>query len=193
MNSFIFYFQIGWEHIISPDALDHQLFITALMASYLWDQWRQVLILVTAFTLGHSLTLALSAFDWIRMDENWVEFLIPLTIVLTCLMNIYNWGSSGNRRRAQYVLAAAFGLIHGMGFANNIRFMLAKDENFALNLLAFNVGLEVGQLAIVALLLALGYLIVIKGKMARNHWSIFLTTASFSVALWITIQRIQSL
>jgi len=192
MNSFTFYFQWGWEHIISLDALDHQLFITALMASYLWDQWRKVLILVTAFTLGHSLTLALSALDWIQINSDWVEFLIPLTIVLTCLLTILKL-STDDQQTIKYFLASVFGLIHGMGFANNIRFTLANDQNFTVNLLTFNLGLEVGQLAIVLLILVLGYLFVNKGKVAPNHWSIFLTAASFGVALWITIQRIPTL
>jgi hypothetical protein len=190
MNSFAFYFQWGWEHIISPDALDHQLFITALMALYLADQWKKILILVTAFTLGHSLTLALSVLDWIRVSSDWVEFLIPLTIVITCILNLTRLTPDKAQRNLQYILATLFGLIHGMGFANNIRFVLPADESLALNLLAFNLGLEVGQLLIVALLLSLGYLLVGKMHVARRDWSLFLSAASFGLALWITLQRI---
>ncbi|MBM3432959.1 MAG: HupE/UreJ family protein [Bacteroidetes bacterium] len=190
MNSFAFYFQFGWEHIMSVGALDHQLFLTALMALYLWDQWKKILILVTAFTLGHSLTLALSVLDWVRVDSAWVEFLIPLSIVLTCLLNLRRLTPDQSQRTLQYVLAAFFGLIHGLGFANNLRFMLVADERLETNLLAFNLGLELGQIAIVALLLALGYWIVGRLGVARRDWSLFLSAASFSLALYITLQRI---
>ena len=190
MNSFGFYFQWGWEHIISRDALDHQLFITALMALYAADQWRKVLILVTAFTIGHSLTLAISVLDWIRFASDWVEFLIPLTIVLTCLNNLRRLTPDRNQQRLQYVLAAVFGLIHGMGFANNIRFVLPTGESLAVDLLAFNLGLEAGQVLIVALLLLIGYVIVKIFQVSRRDWSLFLSAASFGLALWITLQRI---
>ncbi len=190
MSGFTFYFRFGWEHIISTDALDHQLFLTALLALYWWNEWKKILILVTAFTLGHSLTLALSVLDWIRIDSAWVEFLIPLSIVLTCLLNLRRFTPNTSQRITQYILAALFGLIHGMGFANNLRFILAKDESLATNLLAFNLGLEAGQIAIVLLLLALGFGVVKMLRVNRRDWSLFVSAASFGVALWITLQRI---
>lgn len=193
MNSFGFFFQWGWEHIISPDALDHQLFISALMALYLADQWKRVLILITAFTLGHSLTLAISVLDWIRVDSDWVEFLIPLSIVLTCLNNLRQLTPGSNQRIIQYTLATLFGLIHGMGFANNIRFVLPPDESLAINLLAFNLGLEAGQLIIVVGILLISLLFVRFWNVTKRDWSLFLTAASFGLALWITLQRFPSL
>ena len=89
MGDFRFYFTLGWEHIISWDALDHLLFIAALSAIYLLKDWKQVLILVTAFTIGHSLTLALSVLDVFRFPDKWVEFLIPCTIVVTAFTNLF--------------------------------------------------------------------------------------------------------
>lgn len=189
-SSFVFYFNWGWEHIISRDALDHQLFIAALMAVYVVQDWKRILLLVTAFTIGHSLTLALSVLDLIRIDTNWVEFLIPLTIVLTCLINMRRLSPSRSQRSVQYVLASLFGLIHGMGFANNIRFVLAADESLGVNLLAFNVGLEIGQLLVVLLLMGLSLLIVDRIRVARRDWALFLSAAVFGVALMITLQRI---
>src|SRR5882757_11383581 len=99
MQDFSFYFGIGWHHILNKNALDHQLFIAALVAIYLLKDWRQVLILVTAFTIGHSLTLALSVLDIIRFPSNWVEFLIPCTIFITALNNIFQINSSGKSAR----------------------------------------------------------------------------------------------
>jgi hypothetical protein len=190
MNSFLFYFNWGWEHIISRDALDHQLFIAALMAVYLAEDWKRILILVTAFTIGHSLTLALSVLDWIRIDAAWVEFLIPATIVITCLINLRRLSPTRDQRTLQYIMAGVFGLIHGLGFANNIRFVLAEDESLALNLLGFNVGLELGQLTIVLILMGLSDLVVKRLRVARRDWTLFLSAAVFSVALLITLQRI---
>jgi hypothetical protein len=190
MNSFLFYFNWGWEHIISRDALDHQLFIAALMAIYVVEDWKRILILVTAFTIGHSLTLALSVLDWVRIDSAWVEFGIPATIVITCLINLRRLAPTRDQRMLQYVLAGIFGLIHGLGFANNIRFVLAADEQLGLNLLGFNLGLEAGQILVVALLMGLSYLFVNRLRVARRDWALFLSAAVFSVALMITLQRI---
>ena len=128
MSDFGFYFRLGWEHIISTNALDHQLFILALAAIYLLKDWKQVLILVTAFTIGHSITLALSVFDIIRFSSKWVEFLIPCTIVFTATANLFQKKFTPKSVRINYILALLFGLIHGMGFANSIRFMLASDQ-----------------------------------------------------------------
>lgn len=125
MTDFLFYLQLGWEHIISIDALDHQLFILALVAIFSFQDLKKVLILVTAFTLGHSFTLALSAFDVIRFPSNWVEFLIPCTIVFTALDNLIFSKNEDKLIKLNYFLALIFGLIHGMGFANSVRMMLA--------------------------------------------------------------------
>ena len=116
MQDFGLYFELGWEHIIGKNALDHQLFIAALAAIYLLKDWKQVLILVTAFTIGHSLTLALSVLDVIRVPGEWVEFLIPLTIVITACTNLFQKEFTPRTIRINYFLALFFGLIHGMGF-----------------------------------------------------------------------------
>lgn len=190
MGDFGFYFGLGWEHIISADALDHQLFIAALVAIYLLKDWRQVLVLVTAFTLGHSLTLALSVLDIVRFPENWVEFLIPLTIVITAFSNLFQKKFTASSVRINYILALFFGLIHGMGFANSIRFMLAKDQQLGWGLFGFNVGLEAGQIVVVFALLLIAYIIVNLLKVNRRDWVLFLSAAVFSLALKITLERI---
>ena len=190
MQDFGFYFGLGWEHIISADALDHQLFIAALAAIYLWKDWKQVLILVTAFTIGHSLTLALSVFDVIRFDSKWVEFLIPCTIVITALSNLFQKKFTTRSIRINYGLALVFGLVHGMGFANSIRFILADDQNLGWSLFGFNVGLEAGQIVAVVVLLFLAYLVVNVLKVNRRDWVIFLSAAVFGLSLKMTLDRI---
>ncbi len=189
MQDFWFYFNIGWEHIISLDALDHQLFIAALAAIYLLKDWKQVLILVTAFTIGHSLTLALSVLEILTVPDQWVEFLIPLTIVLTAASNLFQRSFTTRSIRINYFLALFFGLIHGMGFANTIRFMLAKDQSLFNGLLGFNLGLEVGQIVVVSALMGLSYLVVNKFKVNRREWVIFLSAVVFGLALNIMLER----
>lgn len=190
MSDLGFYFRLGWEHIISKDALDHQLFIAALSAIYLLRDWKQVLILVTAFTIGHSLTLALSVLDVFRFSSNWVEFLIPCTIVITAFSNFFQKKFTPRSIRINYFLALFFGLIHGMGFANSIRFMMARDQNLGWSLLGFNLGLEAGQIVVVLILLIIGYIMVNRLKVNRREWVIFLSSAVFSLALKMALERI---
>ena len=190
MSDFSFYFELGWEHIMSWDALDHLLFIAVLSAIYLLSDWKQVLILVTAFTIGHSLTLALSVLDIIRFPADWVEFLIPCTIVFTAVANLFQHQFSKRTIRINYLLALVFGLVHGMGFANTIRFMLANDQDILLPLLGFNIGLEIGQIVVVSILLLIAHLAVNILKVNRRDWVIFLSAGSFSLALKMALERI---
>ena len=190
MKDFVFYFGIGWEHIISWDALDHLLFITALAAIYVINDWKQVLILVTAFTIGHSLTLALSAMDIVRFPARWVEFLIPCTIVITAFTNLFQKKFSPRTVRINYFLALFFGLIHGMGFANIIRFMLAKDQSMAAGLFGFNVGVEAGQIAVVISLLLITFIITNIFKTNRREWVLFLSAGVFALSLKMALERL---
>ena len=189
MSDFGFYFKLGWEHIISIGALDHQLFILALAAIYLLKDWKQVLILVTAFTIGHSITLALSVFDIIRFSAKWVEFLIPCTIVFTATINLFQKSFTPRSVRINYFLALFFGLIHGMGFANSIRFMLASDQSIGWGLFGFNVGLEVGQIAVVLGILLFSTILITLFKVNRRDWVIFASAGVFGLALKMALER----
>ena len=189
MSDFELYFNTGWHHIISWNALDHILFITALAAIYLVNNWKQVLVLVTAFTIGHSLTLALSVYDVIRFDEKWVEFLIPCTIIATAVFNFLINDFKLHSLRINYLLALFFGLIHGMGFANTIRFMLAKDQGIAIPLISFNIGLEVGQVLLVTIILLTGFVLVNRLKLNRKWWVWTLSGYALVVALNMAVHR----
>ena len=189
MNDLAFYFKEGWHHIISLDALDHQLFILALAAIYLIKDWKQVLVLVTAFTIGHSLTLALSVYDVIRINSNWVEFLIPCTIMITAVFNFFQKNFDRKSLRLNYFLALFFGLIHGMGFANTIRFMLASDQKIGWSLFGFNAGLEAGQIIVVSIILLLSYLFVNRLHLKRRWWVLILSSIAFIIALKMAVMR----
>lgn len=190
MSDFSFYFKLGWGHIISKDALDHQLFILALACVYSIKDIRKVLILVTAFTIGHSLTLALSVYDVIRFSSRWVEFLIPCTIFITALNNIFQVDAKNKSARINYYLALCFGLIHGMGFANAIRIMLAKDQTIGWDLFGFNIGLEAGQIFVVAVILVIGVLFLNLLKVKRRDWVFFLSAGVFALSLKMAIERL---
>ncbi len=190
MSDFLFYFKMGWEHIISKDALDHQLFILALACVYTIGDIKRVLILVTAFTIGHSLTLALSVYDVIRFSSKWVEFLIPCTIFVTALNNLFQVDRGGKSARINYYLALCFGLIHGMGFANAIRIMLAQDQTIGWGLFGFNIGLEAGQIFVVAIILITGILFLNFLKVKRRDWIFFLSSGVFALALKMAMERL---
>ena len=190
MTDFLFYLQLGWEHIISSDALDHQLFILALVAIFSFKDLKKVLILVTAFTIGHSVTLALSAFDIIRFPSNWIEFLIPCTIVFTALDNLIFSKNVEKLIKLNYFLALFFGLIHGMGFANSVRMMLAQEQSITIPLFGFNVGLEIGQIAVVIIVLSIFYLLSTFLKLQKKHWILLVSAPILVVSLKMPIERI---
>ena len=190
MTDFLFYLQLGWEHIISSDALDHQLFILALVAIFSFKDLKKVLILVTAFTIGHSVTLALSAFDIIRFPSNWIEFLIPCTIVFTALDNLIFSKNVEKLIKLNYFLALFFGLIHGMGFANSVRIMLASEQDILLPLFGFNVGLEFGQIAVVTFVLTIHFLISKFIKIPEKVWIFTISVPILLFALKMCVERL---
>ena len=145
------------------------------------------LVLVTAFTIGHSLTLALSVFDVIRVNDKWVEFLIPCTIIITAGLNFLEKNFEPKSLKLNYFLALFFGLIHGLGFANAIRFMIAGDESVGWSLFGFNIGLEAGQIVVVIGILVLSFLVVDKAGFNRKWWVWSLSVVALvkaSIMLW---------
>jgi len=192
MNDFNLFFGIGIDHILNTGAIDHLLFIVVLCAVYLITDWKKLLVLITAFTIGHSLTLALSVYDVVRFNSAWVEFLIPLTIVLTALYNLSMSGKAIPRQKIQinYLLALFFGLVHGMGFANNIRFMLAESQSILLPLLGFNLGLELGQIIVVSILLLLSILAIKLMKLQHRYWAMGLSLIGLVAGAIMSVQRI---
>lgn len=184
------YFHIGWDHIINRNAWDHLLFIMALSAIYVFKDWKQVLILVTAFTIGHTVTLILATFNIIRFSSTWIEFLIPVTIMITALFNTLMKKFTPKSVRLNYFLALAFGLIHGMGFANGLRSLLGKESDILLPLLGFNLGLEAGQLVAVLGLLILAAIWQGVFKVSRRDWVLFLSGGAFMAALVMAMERL---
>ena len=193
MQDFNLYFELGWQHILDWQGYDHILFVLALCGVYTISDWKKVLILVTAFTIGHSITLALSVFSVLSINTALIEFLIPVTIVITSLLNIVNKGPKPKGLKIKYALALCFGLIHGMGFSNYLKSLLGKSTNIVWELLAFNVGLEVGQIAIVFAALTISFLLIWIVKIKRWDWTFFLSSAIFGISFIMAAQRLPAI
>lgn len=189
MSDFIFYFKLGWGHIISTDALDHLYFISVLSVVYQFGDWKKVLILVTAFTIGHAVTLFLSAMNIVRLPDYFVEFAIPCTILLSAIFNFRKKIQSVETDKLQYATALFFGLVHGMGYANTIRFILSSDQQLVWSLLSFNIGLEIGQIFVVLFMLSAGLLVSATGLLARREWVLVYSSFILALALQIAIER----
>lgn len=188
MTSFELYFKLGLQHILDLQGFDHILFILALCALFVARDWVKILLLVTAFTIGHSLTLALATFNLVQVRSEVIEFMIPVTIAITALITLVKpKPTSGKGIQLNYLLALLFGLIHGMGFANYLRGLLGKEVSIWQPLLAFNVGLEVGQLVIVAAFLLLTSLVHLAG-MNRKEWTLIVSAFVLGVACMLMLQ-----
>jgi hypothetical protein len=188
-QDFLFYFAEGWHHIIHPGALDHILFLAVLTVVHAPADWKRLVVLVTAFTAGHALTLVLSVTDIIRFPEVWVEFLIPCTIAATAGANLLRGLPALGGVGLRYAMALVFGLVHGMGYANAVRFTLAGDQSLALGLAAFNAGLEIGQISVVLSILLLGYLFTRLSGRSREEWQAALSSLVLAASLYMVWDR----
>ncbi len=190
MNDFRLYFTLGYEHIADWKGIDHILFVAALCLRYQFGDWRKVLVLVTAFTIGHSITLALSVFNVVQYSVKWIEFLIPVTIVITAISNIFvKKFVYRSRFPAIYFFALFFGLVHGLGFSSYLKSLLGTDQNVVSQLLAFNLGLEAGQLAIVMAVLLISFIITYVLKWSRREYILYFSGGIFAIALEMAILR----
>lgn len=197
MDDFLIYLRLGFDHITDPRGYDHILFVVALCALYTIRQWRQVLVLVTAFTIGHSITLALATLHLIDYSTALIELLIPITILITAVSNFFYKEPKKRLLRTtdrpkvpwRYGLAAAFGLIHGLGFSNYLRSLLGREASIGQPLLAFNIGLELGQLLIVGLVLLLSYVVLDVLRSSRMRWTLIVSGIVAGMAISLIISN----
>ena len=186
------FIQLGFGHITTLDAFDHILFLLALAAIYTLEDWREILWVVTAFTVGHSLTLVLAVTGMLRVQSGLVEFLIPVTIIATCIENVVvrdRVSAAGGSHRP--VLSGVFGLVHGAGFANYLKNAFGGD--IALPLVGFNLGIELGQIAVLIAVFALLQLLdlaIARSRLASSRWPVVrLRSAGVSAAIMIVAAR----
>ena len=197
---FTTYLQMGFLHICTPQAADHLTFLLALCAPYVLADWRRVLALVTSFTVGHSLTLALATLGLVRVNPVFIEALIPVTIMVTALFNLRRAAAPAASRllrarrpvlaAAPNALALGFGLVHGLGFANNLRRMLGSAARPVQELLAFNVGVELAQVLIVAAILLVGAVLLRGVGVARRDWLLTTSGAALGIATVLLMQQL---
>lgn len=193
MNDFWLWFSMGAEHILDINGYDHILFVTLLVFTYPFQEWKKLLLLVSGFTLGHSVSLALSVINKIHLQSAAIEFLIAFSILLSALYNLRNYKKTQSENKsilALFLIVTFFGLIHGLGFSFLLRSMLGTEQNVILPLLYFNLGLEAGQIIIVLLVILFSLLLtsLIK-KWSFNTYKLIILCSIGLVALKIGVER----
>ena len=184
MYPFQFYLKLGFNHIANFNGYDHILFLVVLCAVYQLKQWKKIIILVTAFTIGHSITLFLVSFDIFSIPSRYVKLLIPITIMITSLHNIRSIEIIRNSNMSKnYFLALFFGLIHGMDFSNYFKALIMSPNEIIIPLFAFNVGLEIGQFLIVFFIVLISYVFLSFLKVKYYSWNLFVSGAAFGISL----------
>lgn len=208
MNDFIFFFKQGLSHISDLGAYDHILFIVALAAAYHIKNGKKLILLVTTFTIGHSIALALATLKIVKVNSSWIEFLIPITIIATCITTIIQKANSKSslpeetkvqdylkektfhveQNSFTYVIIIGFGIIHGLGFSNYLRFILSENESLFTPLLAFNIGLEVGQIFILAIALIINFVLLSYLKIPHKFLSIITSILIIRISIPILLE-----
>lgn len=172
MSEFWLYFKLGLTHVLDIKAYDHVLFLIALTVPYSFRDWKRVIVLVTIFTIGHSLSLVLSAYGIVRINTVWVEFLIPLTILATALYNIFTSGRGAKNEKAGMLFFAAlfFGIVHGLGFAGYFNAIIGNASSKVLPLLEFALGIEVSQVVVVFFVLLFAFIVQPLFRFSKRDW-----------------------
>ena len=191
MNDFWLWFTTGFHHILDWNGYDHICYVTCLTVLFPLNEWKKLLVLITAFTIGHSLTLALSVLHIISLPQKLIECLIPITILITCVYNIYSRNKKLKSLTFNYSMALFFGFIHGMGFSYLLKSLLGREGPIVGPLFSFNIGLEAGQLIIVSCVLFISLILESLFRVAKKDYIFFVSSAVFGIALLLLIERIK--
>jgi hypothetical protein len=172
LENFWFNVEYGINHVLNINAYDHVLFLIALTVPYMFKDWKRVLILVSVFTLGHTLSLVLAAYDIVRIDGQIIEFLIPVTILIVALFNVFTAGKGAQKEKIGVLFFSTlfFGLIHGLGFAREFHMLAGKSDNKFFLLIEFALGIEISQVIIVFTVLFLGFLAQTLFRLSKRDW-----------------------
>lgn len=186
MSEFWLYLNIGLQHVLDIDGYDHVLFLIALTVPYAFKDWKRVLILVSLFTLGHTLALLLSVFEVVIIKASLVEFLIPITILITALFHLFTAGKSGKKESITFVafVTLFFGIIHGLGFSNYFKSILpGENVDKLVPLLEFALGIEVAQIIVVLIVLLLSYIVQTFFRFSKRDWTLVMSSFVIGVVL----------
>lgn len=186
--------RLGFAHITDPAGYDHILFVVALCAVYELKDWKKVLVLVTAFTIGHSVTLALSTLHFVIVRSKLIEFLIPITILVTAAGNFFYRSpvtilDQERPSYLRYLFALLFGFIHGLGFSTYLKSLLGGSTNVVAQLFAFNVGLELGQMLIVLCVLTLAFAVINLFQVRKHDWNLAISGIVAGMAISLIIKN----
>lgn len=195
LSVFSLYFKIGVFHIADISAFDHIVFLVALTASFKPTQWKSLFVLISAFTIGHSFTLVLATFKILLFPSEIIEFLIPVTILLTSIYSIFTLPKDTvtNQKnklllRTHYALALFFGFIHGLGFSGYLQHLLGKSASISLPLFAFNVGIEIGQILIISVLFGFYLMFNILLKTKHRDWTLVMSGIAAGISIILITQ-----
>ncbi len=189
MDTLRFYGELGFFHVLDPGGYDHVLFLTALAIPFTFRYWKRVFWLATLFTVAHCLSLFMAAFGWIQVEASLVEFLIPITILLSAAFNLYLASQDDLGVQTTFnvhlVFTAAFGLIHGLGFSNYFRMLMSGESEKTAPLLGFALGIEVAQLLIILVVLSISFMLLQRLGVSRKIyiWVVSLGIIAISISL----------
>ena len=191
MSEFWIYFQIGLKHVLDIHAYDHVLFLIALAIPFTFKDWKRIVLLVTLFTIGHTMALLLSVFGIIAIKVNVVELLIPITILITAVFNLFTAGKSSKKESINLIffITLFFGIIHGLGFSNYFKSILGGDVNSKiLPLSEFALGIEAAQIVVVFVVLILSYIVQTVFRFSKRDWTLVMSAFIIGVLIPLIIQ-----
>ncbi|MCD0467376.1 HupE/UreJ family protein [Flavobacterium circumlabens] len=191
MSQFWIYFQIGLKHVLDIHAYDHVLFLIALTVPYTFKDWKRILLLVSVFTIGHTVALVLSVFGIIAVKVNIVEFLIPITILITALYHLFTAGKASKNDGVNLIFFVTlfFGIIHGLGFSNYFKTILGGTATSKLLPLGeFALGIEVAQLVVVFVALLLSYIVQTVFRFSKRDWALVMSAFIIGVVIPMIIE-----
>lgn len=191
MSQFWIYFQIGLKHVLDINAYDHVLFLIALTVPYLFKDWKRIFVLVSVFTIGHTIALILSVYGIVAIKVNLVEFLIPITILITALYHLFTAGKTSKNDSINLVffITLFFGIIHGLGFSNYFKTILGGSASSKLLPLGeFALGIEAAQLIVVFVVLVISYIVQTVFRFSKRDWALVMSAFIIGVVIPMIIE-----
>lgn len=185
LDSFLKFLELGLYHIVSFKGYDHILFLVVLTLPFLFKDWKRLLILISSFTLGHTLSLLLGVYDIINLKSDVIEWLIPFTILIMGLYNVFTAGKSSKHSNPIIILSIVlfFGFVHGLGFASAFESMVSANENTLISVLEFALGIELGQFVIVFCILFLGFIGQTIFRFSTRDWVMVISAVVIGLML----------
>jgi len=185
MDNFIFFLREGLFHVLDWNAYDHILFLIALAVIYDFKNWKKVLWLISLFTIGHTLSLIFGAYKIVSVRSEWIEFLIPVTILITAVVNVFYAKNASKKSKTNINLffALFFGLIHGLGFSSYFKILIGTSDNKLIPLLEFALGIEIAQIVIVIVILLVGFIFQTFFRFSKRDWILIISSIVIGLVL----------